>query len=544
MKFVAVLLLIFTLQHANAQLAVPGPVCKPARQNIITINGVSTDPDQARINLGEVFKVVSSDPSFAQLATSGIEFNRIYNPTDDIVIDILESATQKLASYTATAWTTEEVLAIASPFEDHHLLYMFGIGKATPEELRQKSQALIDRKNTGDAVFIAQLRSAISNSVNPRATAAISAEHAPRLARLLRAGELITLVGHSQGNLFANELYDATVALLPDPDTVARLKVLNVAPPTSNLPSKISILQRDDLVISLLPGTSITTATTLSELLSVFKLGFLPALLTNTVNFGDPLGHNLIKVYLNDSVTFGSNGTLRSQFVSGLKSLMNDFKPNFYCTELSTTKVQMAAGETSRVTATLKLNGVPLQKQPEYSWTSAVPSVASVASGLVRASAKGQTVVTATDLAFATSVSIEFLVVDGPTISIVSATCTAIPADRFNSFRVVITGTASGPVGSSVVGGSNPSNGVALGTQLSFCNAWTGIAIYRSFPDAPNGLLYCQRSQNDPVSTTFTTTNDVGGATAPTVTEANATLVTLNFNSTLARSSTPLTCRP
>lgn len=102
----------------------------------------------------------------------------------------------------------------------------------------------------------------------------------------LYSGVQAVLVSHSQGNMFANTMYDDLKALLPARYSRG-LGVVNVANPANRAPSNLYLTVNEDLVIG---GLSLLAGIVTSPMPANFN--------ATGASLIDPLGHSFSSVYL------------------------------------------------------------------------------------------------------------------------------------------------------------------------------------------------------------------------------------------------------
>ena len=422
-SFVAASLLILFSVSARAQLIGSSGSCYKPVQHIITINGVNTDKLGAYENLQslQVALEKEANPTFIALKKSGgIKFESILNDTKNLTFDILESAVQKFAIFIAD---TNQVVAVEpniyiravrSGLKNLGAVQLYAIGLISYEELNTVYvEPLKKLEAKAVEIIAAETRVRLIENLNPQSANELAQVVAPRLASYIIKGESILFVPHSQGNLYAAALYDTIVAQLTTLDEKSRLKVLNVASPTSYSPNKQSILQGNDLLISRLPGTTVTTNfASLSTLDPISNL--IRSLIDNAEQFGDMTGHGFREVYLNNKLVLNpQKKTLSGQLLDSISGLLNNYRQNEFCTVFqSPTVSSLLVGSTAQLIPVIQYNGVALEKQPLFSFASESPEIASLVSGTIRGNKVGSTVITVSNPAFPTTGTFSVAVVE------------------------------------------------------------------------------------------------------------------------------------
>lgn len=240
---------------------------------ITHINGVNTTIEDARENLGALTSAFGN--SHEQHL---VRFILAYNQTDWILADIRQAYAQLLASYPGVSFR-QWLRAVAS-----------GIW---PESLR--AEAIAEIVGTIGTLFGLDRPSPYYDTDLDRMLAEIGALHQPSRGRML-------LVGHSQGNIYANLLYDrltSATGTLRIP--TASLAIVGVAPPTDTLRGSGGyVTSRNDFVVNLIRLAAPNT---------------LPGNITLPRSPADVRGHSFIDVYLANIIS-------RNMIVSRIESAL------------------------------------------------------------------------------------------------------------------------------------------------------------------------------------------------------------------------------
>lgn len=219
------------------------------------------------------------------------EVKYLYNPSDGVLLDVFsELATQKSAERNA---------AFADMFVQVGLVawgFVSSLTQADQDQIRARVAGAIGSfgLSTSTQGFVNQFRDTVANS--------------------LQNGNKTILVAHSQGNMFANAVYDAVRTNVPQ-TTYQGLAVVNVANPAAIAPSNLYVTIFQDLVINLLASGQ-----------AVFGSGLVPTLLPMSPNFDasgalskpDHRGHGFTEVYLARDLPTGTqeSGSIAAKVTS------------------------------------------------------------------------------------------------------------------------------------------------------------------------------------------------------------------------------------
>lgn len=245
--------------------------CQPGA-TVRYVNGVAAPNEQAVAAAAELLAERINEYSVTCVA----RVSYLYNPSAGVFVDfIAEFALQKAneigISLAEAIWDTGRVA--------------FGI---TPEFFSEADTAeLLDRiVSTMLAVSQPGFSFVIDNRVYE--VEALINEFRDRVITDLNRGTRVVLVGHSQGNLFANSTKVA-VEGLAEPEIYRGLAVVNIANASLSAPDNLYITSRQDVVIGRLIDLNLA----------------LPANTDAGFTFQDILGHGFVKVYLRSDLPEG-----------------------------------------------------------------------------------------------------------------------------------------------------------------------------------------------------------------------------------------------
>lgn len=197
----------------------------------------------------------------------------LYNPSDSLLNDIHEAALQKAAERAASVTDTFIAFGMTA------LGYAGLVSDADSALVRQKVNALITSKLPPQTI---SLVSQFSDQVHREA---------------LNFDVQAILVAHSQGNLFANAVFDGLKASLPA-NRFRGLGVVNVASPAHIAPSGLWVTAHQDLVIQSL---NVGDGVNLTPIPVNFDAG-----IGATLQAG---GHGFTEVYLSDALPAGADAS-------------------------------------------------------------------------------------------------------------------------------------------------------------------------------------------------------------------------------------------
>ncbi len=275
-RSVLVITCLLVLSLAEASAAIP---CTPGA-TVRYINGVHKEyPEEIE---------QSADLLRERLEAQGVacisDVLYLHNPSDGIVADILlEVALQKV---TERGILFADAMLIVTGAAYSYTPYgvatnlLMSDGEATA--LRQRIIAHIQDASLSSYIFT------LNGSVYT--TGDLVNEFRDKVLLDLSRGTKTVLVAHSQGNLFANETFNAVRGTAPE-SLYRGLSVVNVANAASSAPSQLYITSREDLVIDLM------VAMGYSPMFPNVGAGFSTA---------DRLGHGFEEIYLSTSLPSGA----------------------------------------------------------------------------------------------------------------------------------------------------------------------------------------------------------------------------------------------
>jgi hypothetical protein len=261
-------------------------VCSIAA-NVYFINGVNKPSEKEVIKSAELL-----EQRIDELATQKngvLSVTHLYNDSDGLLLDVLyKLAAQKSAErnwIVADTFVTFGLAAfeIFTPIsEEDKLEAKRSVARTIASTLPKKTQELITKFS--DKVY------------------------AESLANNTQA----ILVPHSQGNMFANSMYENLKLNLPK-NLFRGLAVVNIASPAAVAPSGFNLTAFQDTVINLLATG-----------LSLVGLTFPPMAANFDANGSlkfDPLGHGFAEVYMNPSLPEGTQ--LDNSIVSAIINMID-----------------------------------------------------------------------------------------------------------------------------------------------------------------------------------------------------------------------------
>lgn len=208
----------------------------------ISINGVATSEIEAKLNLAGLILATSYD--LDQFAGIRANYAILYNPTRDLTIDLLQAYLQSVQAREAeegkllgdTARTLERVGQASSvPLTEAEI-------DELAKELAQSPGPNPEGALIGSAVAteLLRLHSEANKSLEQE-----RAQLASKFDAIDRAGGMapVLVVAHSQGNLFANTLFDDIVA-----EARERTQIVHVATPAERLVGPY-VTREDDSVM-------------------------------------------------------------------------------------------------------------------------------------------------------------------------------------------------------------------------------------------------------------------------------------------------------
>lgn len=299
-KFSFLLVLLFSVFSSHA-------ACK-INADVYFINGVNA-PDEAKVRENSEFLEASIN---RHRGLSGIkQVTYLYNQSQGLMMDVLYEQAQLKSA--------ERNMAVGDMFEQISLS-AFNL----PSTISEGEQTEVRQR----------VNTVITSPLSAHAQAQVT-EFSQRVSTdSLLSGVQAILVPHSQGNMFANAVYEK-LKLELTPEVFSGLAVVGVASPAAFAPSSLYVTVNQDLVIRLLASAqSILTGT----------LPPLPANLdASAIALTRALGHGFTDVYLADD-------------------LQSNFVPSKSVAAVVIMKIDIAIGATSTVLSEVSrfvtINGV------------------------------------------------------------------------------------------------------------------------------------------------------------------------------------------
>lgn len=300
--------------QAFAQTASTAACAQEPKTNIYFINGINNSEVDMIGSLVAMESTMLGDPGItAFFRTSQVSFRLIENPSANWFLDGLESARQFAtgAASNVLSYGLGAINFLGIETSDLADRVMGRPPKMSPEDRYATYVATANKFYEA----IPQVLPAISARL-------VVEKYGPEILASVKSGENALIVAHSQGNLFATEIYAFVVQGLATAEEQSRIKILNVASPSLLYPSGEHLLYEDDLAINTpfllrggtrLPDRSSVPAVTfdnpiankLDALARVAKL--------NDQHFDEPMGHNFVQVYLENKNSMLPGGLSHSE---------------------------------------------------------------------------------------------------------------------------------------------------------------------------------------------------------------------------------------
>jgi len=233
-------------------------------------NGVMTTRGEARDEMIFLSRQKFSDKP--------VQYELFYNQTDGLAADMLEVFQQRLA---------EQPAILQNRFE----LYwdMVGGRSSMLSDTLEAEPSLITLIAAVDksilayeAVYFAD-RAIGGKKAN---TIQVYGEQKTKADSLLASGNRLVFIAHSQGNLFANKLYDTFST-----KTKKETKVVHVAPASQTLRGEHILADKDEVINGLRPSGNVATNT-----IDIPAYEDRPPGINGKT---DPRGHGFLEIYLN-----------------------------------------------------------------------------------------------------------------------------------------------------------------------------------------------------------------------------------------------------
>jgi len=274
------------------------------RANVYFINGVNKPSEDEVAKTAEF--LAKRVQRFSAQANSIQLVTYLYNDSDGLMLDTLYELAAKKA-VERNAIVSEMVVSVG----------MAAFGMVSPlSETDQQSVRL----------RVAE----IITSALPTKTQAMVSDFSQRVAtESLNSGTQAVLVPHSQGNMFANAVYDTLKLTLPA--NISRgLGVVNIANPAARAPSSLYLTASQDRVINLLATSQAVLGMTFTPMTPNYNASA-AALQT------DPWGHGFVEVYLSQTLPTGTTpvNSIASAVIGKVDTAMIKTStfydtPNFY----------------------------------------------------------------------------------------------------------------------------------------------------------------------------------------------------------------------
>lgn len=189
-KVLSIIVLIFLSATASAESALC--LSTPEKLRIFHVNGIATSPQVAQRNLDELASAIG--PTYSG---KPIEYALSYNYTHELIVDLLQSATQ-----------------IGLQFSSQVMLWMTGA--------------------TGIPSWLQDILTKAMQGFYPVVAGELQ-DHVDKYRDAVLQGNTVLLVSHSQGNLYANEAYAMLRSQHAELPIAQSVGIYSVATPANNV---------------------------------------------------------------------------------------------------------------------------------------------------------------------------------------------------------------------------------------------------------------------------------------------------------------------
>ena len=266
--------------------------CRPGA-TVFYINGVDKPDEQEVSNSAAI--LAENIAHFSVTCVADVRY--FYNPSDGLLSDVLgESATQ-VATELKIGFA-DALLQVGYAAFGH----ISTLSEADIASIRQKISALIQNVSLSSYTFVID---GVTYT-----TADLVADFRDSVLTELGQGTKTILVGHSQGNFFANETYTAVLAAAPIAVSQG-LAIVNVANAAADAPSGLWVTTSQDLAVKVIPGA----------MSSNFDA-------TGSYTY-DLLGHSFDEIYMNRELPTGAteSNSVAARVVALLQMALNEAQP-------------------------------------------------------------------------------------------------------------------------------------------------------------------------------------------------------------------------
>jgi hypothetical protein len=283
---------MFLSGFSSAQAQSKSDLCRNSGVVVAFLNGVLTTPMGANNGL-EAFQAIHSNTS-----PNGdqIKYELLYNQTNGFS-DFVETFDQRLQEQDRLLEGRYELFFEALTGEGP---WWSKLVAAVPAS----ASILTAFANWVQAQIVQKLTTLIANPP----TLTDYASHRSRISTWVVEGKKILFVAHSQGNLFANAAYDYAISK----STAESVKLVHIAPASPILNGSHTLADKD-LVIN-----GLRLAGTVASNTDVIP-GYQARPKSTVSGKGDPLGHGLLEIYINQQLAIASS--VKKQIESALVSL-------------------------------------------------------------------------------------------------------------------------------------------------------------------------------------------------------------------------------
>lgn len=269
--------------HKAGRANTSNDICSNNGYEIAYINGINSTYQRSALSLMKLEEMVG-------FTVNGqtISYEQYYNPTDGLLQDLIEVAKQELAA-DGIAGRLEIMWAI--------LMGNNGLVDSIINELRGLIPDIAQKIDRLRQLIYTKLGTAVS-SIGPNPTPVVNKFVQATNVHVTEKKKIL-LVAHSQGNFFANAVYEQVQPTL----TTASLGVVDIATPTTTVHGPYTTSD-NDIVINA------------ARLLN----SALPANISVPFTLTDVLGHGFDQIYLNPG--YAAKAKISADIQSTLNSLV------------------------------------------------------------------------------------------------------------------------------------------------------------------------------------------------------------------------------
>lgn len=247
---------------------------KPGNVVFCFFNGVAVTPIKAN---KELYGMVAR---YGEKSSRGlVDYDLFYNDTNGALSDVAEEFARRMDKQPVE-------------IKDHYELFFEAINKegdllsATSRAVPSFAGMVDDFARWTETTVVAALGKMISR---PDILQQSYRQHQEQIEPYIKAKKKLVFFAHSQGNLFANQAFEAALKTVK---IRSEINIVHIAPPTNRRHGEFTLADQDKVVSLLKPVTSVLSPTTsIPESRDAGKNGKT-----------DWRGHGLFEIYLNDSL--------------------------------------------------------------------------------------------------------------------------------------------------------------------------------------------------------------------------------------------------